>query len=107
MASRHHSLDMSELMDVMDVVRAFDLHNGTKTFFRFNVGKVGKSPELFLTAECWTAEAETVEVPPLASVNVKCSGLNLKSWNAVLTHVLYALDFRLACNELGYKEPKS
>ena len=106
MVSRHHSLDLSELMDVMDVVMAFEDQNSVKVWFRFNVGKVGKAPEVFLTAECWGKDKEPTEVPSSASVSVKCSALNLKTWNAVLTHVLYALDFQLALNEFESEQPK-
>lgn len=106
LASRHHSLDLSELADVMDIVRAFEEHNSAQTFFRFNVGMVGKRPELFLTAACWGKDQETTVVPSSASVSVKCSDLNLKTWNAALTHVLYALDFQLALNEFESVERK-
>jgi len=106
LARRHHSLDLSELADVTDLVGAFQDQNRVKVYFRFNVGKIGVAPEVFLTAECWGVDQETTEVPPLASVSVKCSALNLRAWNAVLTHVLYALDFQLALNEFGSVETK-
>ena len=107
MASRHHSLDLSEIADVTDLVAAFEEHNQVRLSFRFGRVMAGKQPALAVTAEAWPKEEGSGEVKPLASVRVICSDLNLKSWNSALTHVMYALDFQLALNELAAKEPDS
>lgn len=99
MGSRHHSLDLSELADVTDLVGAFEEQNNVRLSIRFGrVSKLGV-PGLVVVAEAWTLEDVPPEAKPLASVSVICSGLNIKTWNAVLTHVMYALDFQLALNE--------
>lgn len=99
MASRHHSLDLSELADVTDLVAGFEEHNNVRLSIRFSrVSKQGV-PGLMVVAEAWPPEDDLAEVKPLASVNVRCLALNLRTWNAVLTHVMYALDFQLALNE--------
>lgn len=99
MASRHHSLDMSELKDVTELLVAFQEQNRVYIKCRFEAQVREKGPVMFLTAECWGAEEDSLEVPPSASVSLNCSVMNLKGWNAVVTHALYALDFQLALNE--------
>jgi hypothetical protein len=106
LASKHFSLNMSELGDVTDLLYAFEQQNKVKLHCRFGVELVGKNPTLGLTMLAYDAEHDSAVQPPLGSVSVICSTLNLKTWNAALTHALYALDFQLALNEFESKAPK-
>jgi len=106
LASRHHSLDLSELADVTELLVGFEKHNNVRLSLRVSAVTRGKSPALVIVAEAWPTVDEQAVHGPLALVNVNCSDLNLKHWNAVLTHVLYALDFQLALNEYGSVEQK-
>jgi hypothetical protein len=106
LASKHFSLNMSELGDVTDLLHAFEQQNNVKLHCRFGVELVSKNPTIGLTMLAYgVGHSDTVQ-PPLASVSVICSALNLKTWNAALTHALYALDFQLALNEFESKAPK-
>jgi len=106
LASRHHSLEMTELADLRDVLVAFEVQNNVTIHFRFGLMRVGKAPDISLTAEAFQRGVEVGDQASLASVNVVCSALNLKAWNAVLIHVLYALDFQLAVNEFDHASKK-
>lgn len=97
---------MTELADVRDLIMAFEQHNTVALTFRFALEMTGKAPDVVVTAEAHQNRSAIGEAPALASVSVKCSVMNLKTWNAVLTHVMYALDFQLALNELASAEPK-
>jgi len=105
LGSRHHSLDLSELMDVTDLLRAFEQQNTVRISLRFGVVEHQRAPTLGLVGEAWAKGGESMEARPLASVSVICSDLGLKTWNAVLTQVLYMLDFQLALNEFESEAP--
>lgn len=106
MASRHLSLNMSEVADLTDMVVGFEEHNTcVLEMMMMRVTEV-KVPDLLLTLVAWPKEGKSPEVKPLASVSVRCSATNLKTWNSALTHAMYALDFQLALAELGHAEPK-
>jgi|SRR5882672_9110855 len=94
------------MMDVTDLVAGFEAHNHVRISFRFGMAHVSKGPSLSVTAEAWEMDEDAPGAQPLASVSVICSAMNLKSWNAVLTHVMYALDFQLALNDLETKAPQ-
>lgn len=99
MAQRHHSLDLSEMGDVTDMLLGFEEHNHCRIAFRFGLVHSGKTPTVAIDGEAWTEFLGEPGAQLSASVNVKCSDLNLRTWNAALIHVLYALDFQLALNE--------
>jgi hypothetical protein len=97
---------MTELADVRDLMIGFESHNQVTLESRFSVVWRQLKPDIVLTMLAHDPSQEIGEVPPLASVNVRCSALNLRSWNAALTHALYALDFQLVLHELEKAEPK-
>lgn len=106
MGSRHHSLDMSELKDVVDMLHGFEQHNKCRLEIRLQPTNEGRSPDLRLWLTAWPLGAEVPDLPSLGSVSVTCLAMNLRHWNAVLIHAMYALDFQLAVNELVAVEPK-
>ncbi len=97
---------MSEVADLTDMVAGFEVHNTCVLEMRIMMATGVKLPDLQLTLLAWPKEGKSTEVKPLASVSVKCSATNLKTWNSALIHAMYALDFQLALNELGHAEPK-
>lgn len=99
MASRHYSLNMSEVADVTDMMVAFETHDKVRVKIDMEVVDVGKGPDLRLTAKAIGMSSESTEAPLLASVSVRCSTMNLKHLSAALTHLMYTLDFQLAANE--------
>lgn len=107
MASRHLSLQMSELADVTDLLVGFQQHNNVRVKVDVEVEVGGKVPTLVITGKAIGLTPADGVLPLLASVSVICSDLNLKRWNAVLTHVIYALDFQLALAEFEEAEQKS
>jgi len=99
LASRHHSLDLSELMDVTDLLEGFETHNSVVITTAFGYDHGSRTPGLVVDVMAW--ETQVVEgVPvPLASVRLHTSSMNQKTLKGVLTHALYALDFKLAQRE--------
>jgi hypothetical protein len=100
LASRHYSLEMTELADVRDLMIGFESHNQVTLECRFSVVWRQLKPDVVMTMLAHNHTQEIGEVPPLASVSVRCSATNLRTWNAVLTHAMYALDFQLALSEM-------
>jgi len=92
---------MSDLGDVTDMLRAFELVNSIKLEVRMSLTTPLMPVHLVITVVAHPKGVEIGEVPPLASVSVNCSVLNVTSLGAALTHAMYALDFRLALNELS------
>jgi len=99
LASRHHSLDLSELMDVTQLLCAFEEHNSVRIHLVIETLNSSKGPSLVVGAYAWDRSPGEPGASCLASVSVRCSDLNLRHWNAALTHVLYKLDFQLVLNE--------
>jgi hypothetical protein len=90
---------MTEVRDMTDLVEAFQLQNSVWLQFRFAMSETSKVPSLAVTAIAMDTKEDVPEAKCLASVSVICSAMNLRHWNGVLTHLMYALDFQLALNE--------
>jgi hypothetical protein len=101
LARKHYSLLMTELADVTDLLVAFEAHNNLRLEFRFSVEWEDRVPDIVLFAAAHSSEWQIGEVASLALANVRCSAMNLRDWNAALTHVLYLLDGQLAENEMS------
>lgn len=106
MGSRHHSLDLSEIADVTDMLNGFQQHNSCRIVVEVSVEVVDQVPGIVLVAKAYEGDPALLGAKPLGSVSVKCSTMNLKAWNSALIHVMYALDFQLALNELGHAAPQ-
>jgi len=96
---------MSEIADVTDMLHGFEEHNSCNIQMEIVTTKVAKTPSLVIVMTAYPRGVAMSEASCLASVSVTCSALNLKNWNSALTHVMYALDFQLALNELGHAAP--
>jgi hypothetical protein len=98
---------MTEIADVRDLLVGFEEQNRIVLELRASLVWKDQGPDVLIFAACHRSQEAIGDQPPLASVNVRCSAMNLRTWNAALTHVLYALDFQLALNEMRSEEPKS
>ena len=101
MASRHHSLDYSEVRDVTQLLEDFEQHNSIRITLTVETLHTSAGPTIALGAIAYDRENDNGEAKPLAYVSVKCSALNLRRWTAAITHVLYVLDAQLARNEMS------
>jgi len=106
LASRHHSLDLSELKDVTDLLQGFQEQNSCIFKVRFGLSELKRFPAIAMVGEAWSVGEDKQELKLLASVSVICSDLNLRTWNGALTQLMYMLDFQLALNEFETKAPK-
>jgi len=100
MASRHHSLDYSEVKDVTQLVQDFEEHNAVSVELGFRLVILGKAPRLVMYAAAFTRPLAGAERARLAWTEVDMYAMNLKHWGAAVTHVLYVLDAKLAWNEM-------
>ena len=100
MASRHFSLNLSEVADVTDLLQAFESHNDVRLEIRLSVATVRKVPTLELVGIAHPPAWQIGEVAPLASVSLKCSALNLRNLRDAFIHLTYVLDSQLAFNEM-------
>jgi len=100
MASRHHSLDYSEVKDVTQLVQDFEEHNAVCVVIGFFVEVKEKAPRTVMIAEAFTPATAAAERVCLASVEVDTYAMNLKHWAAAVTHLLYVLDAKLAWEEM-------
>lgn len=106
MASRHYSLEMTEIADFRDLLMGFEEHNGVRIEVRLSLVWGALVPDIAMVAIAHESAGEIGVVAPLASVSVRCSATNLKTLSAALIHAMYALDFQLALNELPESAPK-
>lgn len=86
-------------MDVTDLLHNFEQHNNIRITMELSIETTQKGPGMVITGKAWSTNPEYTEAVQLASVSVKCSAMNLKRLKDALSHVMYALDFRLAANE--------
>lgn len=101
MASRHHSLQMSEVADVIDILIGFQEHNKVRLAIELTVVMKDAAPSLQLVATAWPPQVTGVVLALPASVVCDTRTMNLRNLKDAVTHALYALDFRLALDEYG------
>lgn len=106
MASRHHSLQMGEVADILELMADFERHNSVRLETRIGLCRLVTKQDICVTMLAHQQGEEVGEVPPLASVSVSCLSTNLRNLRDVVIHALYALDLRLALNEFESAERK-
>jgi hypothetical protein len=94
---------MSEIGDVIDLLEAFEKHNGCQIQLRLTVEKTTKGPDLRVTAAAWEAGIDRSAAKLWALVSVKCSATNLRTLRDAAIHVMYALDLKLVLREFDEK----
>jgi len=100
-ASRHHSLDYSEVKDVTQLLQDFEEHNGVTVRVSFQVEMSGKAPGIVMYAEAYERPTVDTGAEPWVSVNVRCLDMNLRHWGGAVTHLLYVLDSAIARREMA------
>jgi hypothetical protein len=100
LASKHHSLNLSEVADLTELLLQFEEHNQLRITLTVETLMRKTGPTLAVGAIAYNRGEDGPEAKPLAYVSVICSAINLRHWNAALTHVLYVLDSQLARNEM-------
>lgn len=106
MAQSRGSSNSPDVIDVTMVMLAFEAMNKVRVELRIGRVDDGIASDLGITALAHSMEGEFGDLPPLASVNVKCSAMNLKTLDAAVLACLYRLDFQLASNEFIGAETK-
>lgn len=99
MASRHFSLNMSEVGDVTDLLWGFEKHNQCSVQLRVETVVENGKLDLQMTMAAWDVEHTRAEAKLWACVSVKCSAMNLRTFRDAVTHVLYALDLKLVLRD--------
>jgi hypothetical protein len=89
------------------VMLAFEVMNSCQLEVRIRRIEDGEQSDLSLALVATARGSEIGEVPPLASVNVTCSAMNLRTLDAAVLAALYRLDFAIAQNEFDAVAKKS
>lgn len=101
MASRHFSLRMSEIGDLIDLLWAFEKQNKVGLGCYLSTVVTKGNVDLGIRMDAFDIMSDPTERAPLASVRVTCSDMNLVMVRDAVTRALYALDMQLALNEFG------
>jgi len=100
LASRHHSLEMTEVKDVIEIIQNFEEHTGTHPAFAFSVVNADKAPRLMVTATAYEKPLDPAGPVQLASAQFNTSTTSHRFLRDVVTHALYLLDAKLAWKEM-------
>lgn len=88
------------------VMLAFEAMNKVRLEVRISRVDDGPASDLAVAVLAHSLEAEIGGLPPLASVSVRCSALNLRTVDAAILAAMYRLDFQLAEHEHLFAIPK-
>ena len=80
---------------------AFESINNLQIEIRLSREEEGEKSEMLCVVVAHPRGQPIGEVPPLASVSVKCSALNLRTLESAVIHALYLLDSKLAWGEFA------
>lgn len=83
------------------VMLAFETMNNVRLEVRLQRIDVGHRSDLQVTMLAHQRGVEIGDRPPLASVSVTCSDMNLKTLDSAVLASLYRLDFQLAEREFA------
>lgn len=106
MAQSRISSNSADVVDVTMVMLAFEVMNSCRLEVRIGRVDDGAASDLMIAVLAHPKGVEIGDQPPLASVNVSCSALNLRTLDAAVLAALYRLDFQLASNEFESVAPK-
>lgn len=101
MVSRHHSLEMTDVEDVAELLSNFCQHSGVEVAVALSVVGVGKRRTLQMTMVAYEPFKEDVGPVQLVSVSATCLDMQVKSLGAALTHLVYLTDGALASREMA------
>ena len=106
MASKHFSLQMGEVADILDLLIGFEQQNKVELQFRLALSTEPKHRDIVVTAAAYPPEDALMAQPPLAFASVECLATGLRNLRDVVTHALYQMDFQLALHEFESVNPK-
>jgi hypothetical protein len=95
-----------ELPELIDIVKAFEAQNSVELVISGQVVDGTRSTDLRWTAVAYGGDPDAPGAPILALASVRCGEKKLRTMEAVLLQLLYALDFQLAENEFRSAEPQ-
>lgn len=93
------------IVEVGYLIRAFEEMSKLKVETTLSMEEHKGQWEMMARASAYPLGMPCVEAFALASVSVKCSALNLQTVEAVLIHVMYMLDGKLARDEMRGEKP--
>ena len=106
MALRNGSSQGIVLADLVGMVEAFEQSNSVRIALRSELTTWRGQRDLQWTAEAYQQTLEHSGALPLVYVSVRCLEKRLVTMEAVLMHLLYALDFKLAEREFQAEAQK-
>ena len=96
MALRHHSLQMSEVGEVTDLLWGFERENKVFLNVVMETVLVRGKVDLEITIHCYDNPPEDTEAMHSLLASATCFSMNLKTIRDAVTRVLYMLDGQLA-----------
>lgn len=99
MASSRPSSSQPELSDLALTVEAFEVMNAVCIEIRLRSSLKGGLADFQMTALAHPSAHQIGDLPPLASVSRSYLAMNVKSLDAAVFQLLYALDGQLASAE--------
>lgn len=108
MALKHGSSSGIGMLELMDIVQAFEEQNRVLiTVSARRVAVAGKMDWQW-EAKAWEVATTLTGRPLLASAQLRCGEKRLVTMEAVVLQLLYALDFQLGQGEMqGREEPRA
>lgn len=100
MAQSRISSNSVDWKDVAGNLVAFEAINGVRLEVRISTADHHGRADVAVAVIAHDARKEIGEVPPWASVSVRCSAIRLKTLEGVIIHALYLMDAQLASTEL-------
>jgi hypothetical protein len=99
LALRNGSFQGIVMVDLVAMVEAFEQGNSVRIALRAELTTWKGQRDIQWTAEAYEQTLEHSGALPLVYVSVRCMERRLATMEAVLMHLLYALDFQLAERE--------
>lgn len=105
MASSRGSSNSADVVDVTAVMEAFQGINQCRLVVLLTTVVDGPGADLLITMEAYDRKPQAPVARPLASVNVTCLALGLKTLDSAVLAALYRMDFQLA--DLEFERTKN
>jgi len=101
LAQNKSSYPTPDWVDVATLLSAFEAINNVHVLLTVSTAAQSRGVSLGLLAQAYEGEIGSPEARCLASSSATCSATGLRSLDAALIHLLYALDAQLASREFA------
>lgn len=101
LASRHHSLEMTDVEDVAELLSNFQEQTGVFVTVGLMVVGAGKVRTIALMGTAFEGTQPGAEPVPLVSASATCLDIGAKSLGGALTQLVYMMDGALASREMA------